>query len=94
MEDPPVALIDHLADVDIPMLFLQGTKDTLAELSLLRGLVARLGARATLKLVDDADVVALVVHGEGEVVDVSGEAAGLGVGGEVKDSERHLRFAI
>jgi hypothetical protein len=37
------------------MLFLQGTKDTLAELDLLRPLVARLGPRATLALFDDAD---------------------------------------
>jgi hypothetical protein len=37
------------------MLFLQGTRDTLAELSLLEPLVKRLGTRATLKLFDDAD---------------------------------------
>ena len=37
------------------MLFLQGTKDTLADLDLLQGVVAGLGARATLKLADDAD---------------------------------------
>ncbi len=45
----------HLSDVTIPMLFLQGTKDTLAELDLLQPLVARLGPRATLALFDDAD---------------------------------------
>ena len=37
------------------MLFLQGTKDTLAELALLQPLVARLGPSATLALFDDAD---------------------------------------
>jgi predicted alpha/beta-hydrolase family hydrolase len=46
---------EHLFDVKIPMLFLQGTRDALAELSLLRPLVDRLGKRATLKLFEDAD---------------------------------------
>jgi len=45
----------HLSDVAVPMLFLQGTKDTLAELDLLQPLVAALGPRATLALFDDAD---------------------------------------
>jgi hypothetical protein len=45
----------HLFDVKIPMLFLQGTRDALAELSLLRPLVDRLGKRATLTLFEDAD---------------------------------------
>jgi predicted alpha/beta-hydrolase family hydrolase len=46
---------DHLADVRVPMLFLQGTHDKLAELSLLKPVVARLGPRATLHLVEAAD---------------------------------------
>ena len=37
------------------MLFLQGTRDELADLPLLRGVTGRLGARATLALFDDAD---------------------------------------
>ena len=45
----------HLADVTVPMLFLQGTKDTLAELDLLRPVVEGLGARATLALFEHAD---------------------------------------
>jgi predicted alpha/beta-hydrolase family hydrolase len=45
----------HLADVDIPMLFLQGTRDALAELSLLEPMVKKLGKSATLHLVKDAD---------------------------------------
>jgi uncharacterized protein len=45
----------HLADVKIPMLFLQGTRDALAELSLLEPVVKSLGSRATLHLVRDAD---------------------------------------
>jgi len=44
----------HLAAIQVPMLFLQGTKDTLAELVLLQGVVAGL-ERATLELVPDAD---------------------------------------
>ena len=45
----------HLPQVAAPMLFLQGTRDEFAELPLLKALVAKLGARATLKLFDDAD---------------------------------------
>jgi hypothetical protein len=45
----------HLFDVHIPMLFLQGTNDALADLALLRPLVDRLGPRATLTLFADAD---------------------------------------
>jgi predicted alpha/beta-hydrolase family hydrolase len=45
----------HLFDVGLPMLFLQGTRDDLADLALLTPLASRLGARATLRLVDDAD---------------------------------------
>jgi hypothetical protein len=45
----------HLHDVRVPMLFVQGTRDTLAELSLMRPLVKKLGARATLHEVAEAD---------------------------------------
>jgi predicted alpha/beta-hydrolase family hydrolase len=45
----------HLFDVRIPMLFLQGTNDALADLTLLRPLVERLGPSATLTLFADAD---------------------------------------
>jgi predicted alpha/beta-hydrolase family hydrolase len=45
----------HLASVRIPMLFLQGTHDTLAELDLLRPVVAGLGDHATLVLAEAAD---------------------------------------
>ncbi|MBR0931954.1 alpha/beta family hydrolase [Bradyrhizobium jicamae] len=45
----------HLADVKIPMLFLQGTRDALAELDLLQPMVKGLGARATLQLAQEAD---------------------------------------
>jgi predicted alpha/beta-hydrolase family hydrolase len=46
---------EHLFKVEIPMLFLQGTRDALAELQLLQPLTERLSARATLKLFQDAD---------------------------------------
>jgi predicted alpha/beta-hydrolase family hydrolase len=45
----------HLLQVKIPLLFLQGTRDELAKLDLLQPLIDRLGARATLKLLQDAD---------------------------------------
>jgi predicted alpha/beta-hydrolase family hydrolase len=45
----------HLSDVAVPMLFLQGTRDELAQRELLQPLVERLGERATLRLFDDAD---------------------------------------
>jgi hypothetical protein len=45
----------HLADVHIPMLFLQGSADKLAEVDLLKPVVAGLGRLATLHLVEGAD---------------------------------------
>jgi hypothetical protein len=45
----------HLEEIGIPMLFVQGTRDELASLDLLQPLVARLGSRATLQLLQDAD---------------------------------------
>ena len=45
----------HLFEVNVPMLFLQGTRDELADLDLIRELAQRLGPRATLDIVDDAD---------------------------------------
>jgi predicted alpha/beta-hydrolase family hydrolase len=46
---------EHLASAGGPMLFLQGTRDALADLTLLRPVVAGLGSRATLHLIDRAD---------------------------------------
>ena len=45
----------HLSDVKIPMLFLQGTRDDLADLALLKPLVAKLGKHATLHIVEGGD---------------------------------------
>lgn len=52
---PGVERAAHLADVHVPMLFVQGTRDTLADLGLLEGVVRGLGPRATLQPVPDAD---------------------------------------
>jgi predicted alpha/beta-hydrolase family hydrolase len=52
---PGVSRADHLAKVELPMLFLQGTRDTLADLALLRPVLERLGERATLRVFEDAD---------------------------------------
>jgi predicted alpha/beta-hydrolase family hydrolase len=52
---PSVDRAKHLADIRIPMLFMQGTNDKLAELALLEPVVERLGPRASLHLVRDAD---------------------------------------
>ena len=46
---------EHLSDVQVPMLFLQGTRDALADLALLAPLAERLGDRVTLRLLEDAD---------------------------------------
>lgn len=45
----------HLAQIDCPMLFLQGTRDELADVELIRSVTERLGERATLQLFADAD---------------------------------------
>jgi len=52
---PAIDRADHLAEVAIPMLFVSGTHDALADLPRLRGVVRSLGERATLKLLEDAD---------------------------------------
>jgi predicted alpha/beta-hydrolase family hydrolase len=45
----------HLFEVQIPMLFLQGTRDSLASLDQIESLCKKLGKHATLKLFKDAD---------------------------------------
>ena len=52
---PRTERAEHLAQVTVPMLFLQGTRDELAQLDLLRPVVQRLGDRAALHLVETAD---------------------------------------
>ncbi|MDB5579124.1 MAG: hypothetical protein JWR80_4300, partial [Bradyrhizobium sp.] len=52
---PSIDRAKHLDDIEVPMLFMQGTNDKLAELALLEPVVRRLGPRASLHLVDGAD---------------------------------------
>ncbi len=52
---PSVDRAAHLTQVDRPMLFLQGTRDALAEAELITSVMRSLGSRATLVSVDDAD---------------------------------------
>jgi len=54
-KEPTTTRADHLSSIKIPMLFLQGTRDALADLALIRGVVKQLSARATLKVVEHAD---------------------------------------
>ena len=52
---PATKRADHLTKVREPMLFLQGTRDELADLNLLRPICERLGSLATLEVIDGAD---------------------------------------
>lgn len=52
---PGTTRAEHLSQVSVPMLFLQGTRDKLAELPLLRPVIERLGERATLHVIEGAD---------------------------------------
>src|SRR6266702_3986879 len=68
---------EHLARVQIPMLFLQGDRDEFADLKLLRPVVKRLGERATLHLVEGGDHSFHVLKRSGRVeADVMGELVG------------------
>ena len=53
--EPAITRGQHLLEVGLPMLFLQGTRDAFADLTLLRPLLARLNGRATLKVFEGAD---------------------------------------
>jgi uncharacterized protein len=73
---PGVERADHLERVALPMLFLQGERDKLAELDLLRPICARLGPRATLHVVPGADHGFHVPKSSGRAdADVLGELA-------------------
>ena len=52
---PGIERAEHLSGVQVPMLFVSGERDALAELDLLRSVVASLGEGATLHLVEHAD---------------------------------------
>jgi len=63
---PGAKRAEHLKQVRIPMLFLQGTRDTLADLVLLRTIVNNLGARASLHVIESADHGFHVLKSSGE----------------------------
>src|SRR5256885_6396657 len=68
---------EHLARVDVPMLFLQGDRDDFADLKLLEPVVKRLGDRATLRLVEGGDHSFKVLKRTGRTAeDVMTELAG------------------
>ncbi len=77
---PSIDRAAHLAEVPLPMLFLAGTRDTLAELDLLTPVCEELGPRATLHLIDGADHGFHVLKRSGrtdrEVLDELGAVAG------------------
>jgi predicted alpha/beta-hydrolase family hydrolase len=52
---PAVKRAEHLSDIRIPMLFVQGTRDSLANLDLLRPIVTNLGDSATMHVVEGGD---------------------------------------
>jgi uncharacterized protein len=52
---PAVTRAQHLRDIALPMLFLQGTRDALADPILIRDVCTGLGSRATLHMVEGAD---------------------------------------
>jgi uncharacterized protein len=52
---PGTRRADHLVRIDLPMLFLQGTRDQFAQTDLIAGVCQRLGSRATLHPVEGAD---------------------------------------
>jgi predicted alpha/beta-hydrolase family hydrolase len=74
---PGVERATHLRDVPHPLLFLQGDRDALADLALLRPVVAELGARARLQVVEGADHAFHVLKRSGRSEEeVLGELAG------------------
>ena len=54
-KQPGTKRAEHLAKVNMPMLFLQGTRDELADLKLLKPICKKLGERATLHVIETAD---------------------------------------
>jgi len=80
---PGVERADHLQRVALPLLFLQGTRDALAPLESLRPIVARLGTRATLHVLEGADHSFAVLRRsgrapEGVLSELAREIAGFG----------------
>lgn len=66
---PATERADHLARIQIPMLFVQGTRDALAGLDLLRPVLSELGGRAALHVVDGGDHSFKVLRRSGRTED-------------------------
>jgi uncharacterized protein len=76
-KQPGVSRAEHLAGVHMPMLFLQGTRDDLADLALVTGVCRDLGPRATLHVVDGANHAFEVLKRSGRTdEEVRGELVG------------------
>lgn len=74
---PGISRAEHLSGVRVPMLFLQGTRDNLADLEMIRGVTARLGALATLHVIEGGDHSFAVLKRSGRTGDeVMAELAG------------------
>ena len=74
---PGAERADHLWDVKVPMLFLQGTRDSLADLALLTPVVDGLGPGATMHIVEGGDHSFKVLKRSGRAEDeVFDELAG------------------
>lgn len=54
-DKPSTIRAQHLSEVRIPMLFVQGTRDKLAEIGLLKSITKRLGKAASVHVIDQAD---------------------------------------
>jgi uncharacterized protein len=87
---PGIRRAEHLDRVSLPMLFLQGSRDAFAQPDLLASVIGRLGARATLHLVEGGDHSFAVLKRSGrtpeqvmdEIADtIGGWARSLGLGG-------------
>jgi len=66
---PGIERAEHLAKVGIPMLFVSGDRDALAEIELLKPVVAGLGERVTLHIVAGADHSFRVAAKEAEAIE-------------------------
>lgn len=72
-KQPSTTRAAHLTAVTVPMLFIQGTRDALADLRRLRPVIRRLGRRATLVTIRDADHAFHVPARSGRTDDDVGE---------------------
>jgi len=70
---PGIERAEHLKKVQVPMLFVSGSRDALAETELLQPVVAGLGGRATLRVIEGADHSFRTAAMESEALDAMAE---------------------